>query len=208
MNPSVCLLVTAGGGPEECNMAVAHVLDRMATEAATTGLECSAHETKGRHGPKSAVVLLHGANAQALADAWVGTIQWRMNSPLRPQHKRSNWFVGVFALARPSVGSRQIAPGDVTYSTLRAGGPGGQHQNTTDSAVRATHVPTGITVVVRDGRSQHRNKALALTRLQTLAEARDTAEAEQQKSALYQHHAALARGNPKRCFQGARFKEV
>lgn len=56
--------------------------------------------------------------------------------------------------------------------TFRAGGPGGQHQNTTDSAVRLTHRPTGITVTARDERSQHRNRRLALARLRERLEER------------------------------------
>ena len=48
---------------------------------------------------------------------------------------------------------------------FRAGGPGGQHQNTTESGVRLVHLPTGKRVVARDERSQHRNKAIALRRL-------------------------------------------
>ncbi len=49
--------------------------------------------------------------------------------------------------------------------TFRAGGPGGQHQNTTESGVRLTHLPTGVTASARDDRSQHRNRRLALARL-------------------------------------------
>lgn len=57
--------------------------------------------------------------------------------------------------------------------TFRAGGKGGQHQNTTDSGVRLTHLPTGIVVTAREERSQHRNRRAALDRLRKkLREAR------------------------------------
>ena len=62
--------------------------------------------------------------------------------------------------------------GECRIDTLRAGGKGGQHQNTTDSAVRLTHVPTGIVVVARERRSQHRNRQVALKRLRRKLEQR------------------------------------
>lgn len=51
--------------------------------------------------------------------------------------------------------------------TFRSGGPGGQHQNKTESGVRLTHLPTGISVSARESRSQHRNRRIALERLRT-----------------------------------------
>ncbi|MBK35508.1 MAG: hypothetical protein CME26_08260 [Gemmatimonadetes bacterium] len=53
----------------------------------------------------------------------------------------------------------------VTFQPLRAGGPGGQHRNKVETTVRATHTPTGLTVVASDHRSQSRNKREALSRL-------------------------------------------
>ncbi len=62
---------------------------------------------------------------------------------------------------------------ECTVETFRAGGPGGQHQNKTESGVRLRHHPSGIVVTARDSRSQHRNRARALDRLRTALEARE-----------------------------------
>lgn len=104
----------------------------------------------------SAVISLQGGDYHALIEDWEGTVQWIAKSPYRIYHKRKNWFVGVqtFTLSE----SQEATKAEIRYETLRASGPGGQHVNKTESAVRAVHIPTGMSVVASDQRSQWQNK--------------------------------------------------
>jgi peptide chain release factor len=94
---------------------------------------------------------------------------------------------------------------DARFETLGAGGPGGQHQNRTESAVRAVHAPTGLVVVAREDRSQHRNKAIAFERLALLVKlARKLAETTDREK-VQSGHALVERGRPVRTFKAERF---
>ena len=197
------LLVTSGDGPGECQLAVEQVLRalRKAAHAADIGVAIAVN--LGKHGPQSASVSLEGRGAAALAAEWEGTVQWIAQSTLRPRHKRRNWFVGVFQIPGPMKVQR-LDPADVTFSTLRAGGPGGQHQNATDSAVRACHRPTGTTVVARDQRSQHRNKAAALQRLEQILSVQNSLQIRDARRSENLLHKQLERGNPVKTLRARR----
>lgn len=197
------LLITSGDGPVECRLAVAQVLRRLGAEAEALGLSLSQTLTGPADAPQSAILRLDGPGAETLAAAWLGSILWRCPSPLRPHHKRANWFVGVFELPDPPSCGPRIAESEVRFASFRAGGPGGQHQNTTDSAVRATW--QGFTAVSREERSQHQNRRVALLRLQGLVDSATENAADQARQSANRLHHALERGNPTRSFQGRGF---
>lgn len=203
------LLITSGDGPEECRMAVSRILRLMEKEATSRGVHCefAVHDEKCRHGPASAVASLSGQHAIDFSRRWRGTIQWISKSPVRPHHRRRNWFVGVFQMHSASNHEIELKPSDLRFEKFRAGGPGGQHQNTTDSAVRVTHVPTGVSAVSRDQRSQHRNKQVAVERLGDHLAAQLALQQAMAQSKQNQLHKNLERGNPVRIFVGENFAE-
>jgi peptide chain release factor len=203
------LLLTSGRGPAECRIALGHVMAEMAKDALTFGVDVdfAIGPLADKHGPASAIAVVGGVAADAFVRRWVGSIQWVAQSSVRPHHKRKNWFVGVMQLPVSAVAAGEtIKLCDVQFETFRAGGPGGQHQNKTESAVRAVHRPSGLSAVARDGRSQHRNKAIALERLAGLFDLREQFAREGEKLLVQAGHDRLERGTPVRRFLGMGFK--
>ncbi|MEP3476916.1 MAG: peptide chain release factor H [Hyphomicrobiales bacterium] len=204
------LLVSSGTGPAECKRAVSLVVKEMLLEARESGLTVSTafDETSEDGVSSSALITVLGEGSAEFSQQWLGTIKWVCPSPFRSNHRRQNWFVGVFLLKDTDVSSLEIKNSDLKFDCFRAGGPGGQHQNTTDSAVRVTHLPSGISAVCRDGRSQHRNKKLAIERLSDVFFLKSLQRQSNENKQIFQLHKTLERGNPVRCFKGAKFKEI
>ncbi len=90
---------------------------------------------------------------------------------------------------------------------MRSSGPGGQHVNKTNSAVRITHLPTGIKIKVESERSQHRNKQIAIERLFLLLQTGYENERQQDEHNRWLSHYRVERGKAKRTFTDSDFKE-
>jgi peptide chain release factor len=203
------LQITAGQGPDECALAVKHVVSRFLKAAKKHGFDAELLEAMpGKKGGTyvSALIGLKGVAPEDFLHSWQGSIQWICESPYRPGHPRKNWFIGVDVLTPPRQQER-LDEGQLKFDTMRASGPGGQHVNTTDSAVRVTHLPTGLTATAQEERSQHMNKKLALARLLLLLEEQSHRQKASKVKEKWQKHQQLERGNPVRMFIGTDFKE-
>ena len=206
----ILLQLSAGQGPVECCKAVGLALKTIEKQCREKGIKLDIVETiatKELDCFKSALLQLDSKDdnsAKKIAESWQGAMLWVCQSQFRPKHKRKNWF---FSGQMYEVNETQLDKG-VTFQTCRASGAGGQHVNTTDSAVRATHTETGISVRVESERSQHANKRLARALLFQKLEASKLEQMTQQEKARWQQHWEVERGNPVRTFKGEKFTAV
>ena len=196
--------ITSGRGPVECCRVVVLVMQKIIEQARKLGLETKLveHEDGPQDGCMfSATLAVQGDGISLLTDEWEGSVLWvAQKNPFRPWHRRKNWFVGVHAF-KPLEKAR-VSERDITYDTLRASGPGGQNVNKVETAVRATHRPSGISVVASDLRSQSQNKKLAYERLMMKLSAMEEEKQMHQTRDVWMNHNTLERGNPVKKFKG------
>lgn len=196
--------ITSGRGPVECCRVVVLITKKIVEQIKGLGYEVDIVEHED--GPEdgcmfSATLSVEGENVMSLKDEWEGSVLWvAQKNPFRPWHRRKNWFVGVHFFS--PLQSDSINERDITYETLRASGPGGQNVNKVETAVRAIHMPTGLTVLASDMRSQTQNKKLARERLAMKLSAMEEAKQMQQTHDVWMNHNTLERGNPVKKFKG------
>lgn len=202
MSNKIYLQITSGRGPTECCRVVALVLEKILIQARKLGLLVEVIEREEGDMNRtlfSAIVFLEGNKVDQIVNEWEGTIQWIAQSPYRIHHKRKNWFVGVNSFTPTELS--EIDTKYITYQTLRSSGPGGQHVNKTESSVRATHAPSGMSVTASDQRSQIQNKKLATERLLIKLSSWDMEQAIQKAQENWNNHNSLERGNPVKVIQ-------
>lgn len=113
-------------------------------------------------GIKTVTVVVEGTFAYGYLKGEVGIHRLVRMSPFDAAHRRHTSFAAVDIIPEAEEIEIEIKNSDLKIDTFRASGPGGQHVNVTDSAIRITHLLTGIIVQCQDQRSQHKNKATAI----------------------------------------------
>jgi peptide chain release factor 2 len=152
-------------------------------------------------GIKSVTLTIEGPRVYGLLSAEAGTHRLVRISPFDQARRRHTSFAAVDVIpVLDDEDAPEIDESDLRIDIYRSSGPGGQGVNTTDSAVRITHLPTGIVVAVQNERSQLANKTIALKILAARLAERARKEREQQLAALRGERGEIAFGNQIRSY--------
>jgi peptide chain release factor 2 len=152
-------------------------------------------------GLRSVTVRVVGPHAYGYLSAEVGVHRLVRISPFDAAARRHTSFASVDCLPEvPDTGEIEIDEEELKFDFFRAGGAGGQHVNKTSSAVRITHLPTGIIVQCQNERSQHQNRATAMEMLRARLKRLQQQERDKEIAKLYGQKGEIAWGNQIRSY--------
>lgn len=191
--------ISSGQGPAECELGVAKFLEYLQRKYDIAVLDYS----EGYYSETYRSVRF--STAEDLSD-YVGSIQWVWQSTYRPGHKRKNWFLDFsecqVALVE-TFDEKQIA-----FETFHCGGNGGQNVNKVETGVRAIYLPTGLSAVCTEERSQFMNKQRAVAKLKAAIALANTQREARAINEGWKRHTKIVRGGASQKYQGLDFKPL
>jgi peptide chain release factor 1 len=192
---NVLLEIRAGTGGEEAALFAADLFRMYNRLAERRGwkLEPMSHSVTGLGGLKEVIALVSGDRVYSHLKYESGTHRVQRVPETESQGRIHTSAVTVAVLPEAEDVDVQINPEEMRVDVYRSSGPGGQSVNTTDSAVRITHLPTGLVVTCQDEKSQHKNKAKALKVLK--ARLFDLKQQEQQQQIAQERKSQVGSGD-------------
>ena len=192
---NVLLEIRAGTGGEEAALFAADLFRMYSRLAERRGwkLEIMSHSPTGLGGLKEIIALVSGDRVYSQLKYESGTHRVQRVPETESQGRIHTSAVTVAVLPEAEDVDVQINPEELRVDVYRSSGPGGQSVNTTDSAVRITHLPTGLVVTCQDEKSQHKNKAKALKVLK--ARVFDLKQQEQQRQIAQERKSQVGTGD-------------
>ncbi len=207
MKDKIYLLFTAGRGPVECGIAVQGIQNRFKQFLIKHKIAYKiTNQKQGMISRSMETIVFEIDHAyEAKLTPWIGTIKWICQSPVRKFHKRKNWFIKCESIMISSKIELDIK--DVKCQAYRASGPGGQHRNKVETAIRLIHSTSGIIVTASDGKSKHQNKKKAWEKLKSKLKERNQLSINHQNLDKWATKIEIERGKAVKVFEGLKFME-